>query len=142
MSKIRRQLLRQRKQRIERRLKPRNWLAQAAPMFKTSNVHYELSDRDRGLAVGGIGAMHRLARHVGLIEEIDEHVEVLKAHLPYHESDHVLNIAYNVLCGGQRLEDIELRRQGEVYPDALGNPREGFVPYSTSYGVCSVLDCA
>ena len=30
--------------------------------------------------------------------------------LPYHESDHVLNIAYNVLVGGQRLEDIELRR--------------------------------
>ena len=70
MNKIRRQLFRQRKQRIERRLKPRNWVPQAAPLFKASN---ELSDRDRGLAVGGIGAMHRLVRHVGLIEEIDEH---------------------------------------------------------------------
>jgi hypothetical protein len=73
-------------------------------MLAASNVHYELSDRDRGLAVGGIGAMHRLVRHVGLAKELDEHVEVLKAHRPYHESDHVLNIAYNVLSGGQRLE--------------------------------------
>ena len=100
MSTIRRQLLRRRKQRIERRLKPRNWHGQAAPMLAASNVHYELSDRDRGIATGGVGAMHRLARHVGLIEDLDEHVEVLKAHLPYHESDHVLNIAYNVLNGG------------------------------------------
>lgn len=131
MSKIRRQLLRRRKQRIERRLEPRNWPKQAFPMFKASNVHYELSDRDRGLAVGGIGAMHRLVRHVGLVEEMDERVEVLKAHRPYHESDHVLNIAYNVLCGGQRLEDIELRRQDEVYLDALGAQR---IPDPTTAG--------
>ncbi len=131
MSKIRRQLLRQRKQRIERRLEPRNWPEQASPMFTASNIHYQLSDRDRGLAVGGIGAMHRLVRHVGLAEEIDECVEVLKAHLPYHESDHVLNIAYNVLCGGQRLEDIELRRNDEAYLDGLGAQR---IPDPTTEG--------
>ena len=130
MSSIRRQLLRQRKQRIERRLKPQNWPEQPAPMLKASNVQYELSERNRGLAVGGVGAMHRLARHVGLVEQIDEHVEVLKAHLPYHESDHVLNIAYNVLSGGECLEDIELRRNDEVYlktvrPTHRGCPGDG-----------------
>jgi hypothetical protein len=41
-------------------------------------------------------------------------------HQPYHESDHVLNIAYNLLCGGKTLEDLEQRRQDEVYLDALG----------------------
>jgi hypothetical protein len=35
--------------------------------------------------------------------------------MPYWESDHVLNIAYNVLLGGMRLEDIELRRNDEVF---------------------------
>jgi uncharacterized membrane protein len=40
----------------------------------------------------------------GLIEELDETLELLKIHRPYHESDHVLNIAYNVLCGGRTLE--------------------------------------
>jgi hypothetical protein len=37
-------------------------------------------------------------------------VQLLKRHLPYHESDHVLNLTYNALLEGLRLEDIELRR--------------------------------
>ena len=41
-------------------------------------------------------------------------------HVPYHESGHVLNIAYNILAGGMRLEDIELRRQDE----AIDIPKE------------------
>ena len=41
-------------------------------------------------------------------------------HLPYHESDHVLNIAYNVLCGRTRLEDIERLRHSTAYMNALG----------------------
>lgn len=43
--------------------------------------------------------------------------------LPYHESDHVCNLAYNVLAGGQRLEDIELRRNDEAFMDGLGAQR-------------------
>ncbi len=120
MKTSRHQKVARRKRRIERRLRPRTWTAQARPMYTAGNIHYEHSDRVRGLASGGIGAMHRLAAHVGLIETLDRHVEVLKVHLPYHESDHVLGIAYNVLCGGQRLEDIELRRQDRVMLDALG----------------------
>ncbi len=85
----------------------------------------------RGLASGGIGAMHRLAQHTGLVDAIDRHVEVLKVALPYHESDHVLGIAYNVLCGGTCLQDIELRRQDEVYLDALGTQR---IPDPTTAG--------
>ena len=41
-------------------------------------------------------------------QEIDGRLQLLKRHLPYHESDHVLNLAYNALLDGQRLEDIEL----------------------------------
>ena len=100
-------------------------------MYRASNIQYEHSDRVRGLASGGIGAMHRLAQHVGLVEAIDRHVEVLKVHLPYHESDHVLGIAYNVLCGGTCLQDIERCRQDEVYLDALGAQR---IPDPTTAG--------
>jgi hypothetical protein len=67
--------------------------------------------------------MHTLADDVGLVDAIDQHVRVLKGHLPYHESDHVLGIAYNLLCGGTCLQDIESRRQNEVYLDALGAQR-------------------
>jgi hypothetical protein len=100
-------------------------------MYRARNIQYEHSDRVRGLATGGIGAMHRLAQHTGLEDAINERLEVLKVHLPYHESDHVLGIAYNVLCGGTCLQDIELRRQDEVYLDALGAQR---IPDPTTAG--------
>jgi hypothetical protein len=89
-------------------------------MFTGSNIHYDWSDRGRGLAAGGIGAVHLLARRTGLIDAIDANLHLLKVHVPYHESDHVLNIAYNIMAGGTCLEDLELRRNDEVFLNALG----------------------
>jgi hypothetical protein len=100
-------------------------------MLAARNIHYELADRGRGLGEGGIGAMHLLARGVGLIERIDDQLHLLKRHLPYHESDHVLNIAYNIVCGGTCLDDLELRRNNEVYLDALDAQR---IPDPTTAG--------
>lgn len=120
-----------RKRRIQHRLREINWTPQDQPMFKASNIHYELGDRTRGLGPGGIGAMHLLAGRTGLVEAIDRRLHLLKVHLPYHESDHVLNIAYNLLAGGTCLEDIELRRNDEVYLDALGAQR---IPDPTTAG--------
>jgi hypothetical protein len=90
-----------------------------------------MAERTRGLACGGIGAMHALAHQVGLVKEIDRRVQVLRVHLPYHESDHVLNLAYNLLAGGQVLEDLEHLRNDEVYLDALGAAR---IPDPTTAG--------
>src|SRR3989442_14890814 len=100
-------------------------------MSRRRNMQYENSARVGGLARGGIGGMNRLAQHRGWAEAIDRQVGVLKVHLPYHESDHVLGIAYNVLCGGTCLQDIEQRRQDEVYLDALGTQR---IPDPTTTG--------
>ena len=100
-------------------------------MLTARNIHYEMSDKDRGIAHGGIGALHALARQLGLIDAIDRRLHLLKLHLPYHESDHVLNFAYNPLCGGTCKEDIELRRNDEVFLDALGARR---IPDPTSAG--------
>ena len=131
MSKSRQQKVKNGKRRIERRLRRKNWSQQDEPMFKANNIHYELSERTRGIGVGGIGAVHKLALASGLVEAIDEKVDVLKVHLPYHESDHVLNIAYNILSGGTCLEDIELLRNDEVYLDGLGAQR---IPDPTTAG--------
>ena len=100
-------------------------------MFEVSNVHYEMADKTRAINCGGIGAIHLMARKLGLVDAIDRDVELLKVHLPYHESDHVLNIAYNVLVGGVRLEDIELLRNDECYLDAMGTQR---IPDPTTAG--------
>jgi len=120
-----------RKRRIEYRLRDRNWEDQPEPMLRAGNIHYEMAVRGRGLAVAGIGAFPQLVHQTGLVEAINERVRVLKRHLPYWESDHVLNIAYNILSGGTCLEDIELRRNDEVYLDALGAER---IPDPTTEG--------
>ena len=85
------------KRRIERRLDKTDLRGCAQPMFTASNIHYEIAERTRGIAIGGIGAIHALARRLGLIDAIDRRLHLLKIHLPYHESDHVLNLAYQPL---------------------------------------------
>ena len=125
------QQLANRKSRIERRLDKKRLGNLDHPIFTAANIHYEIADRTRGLAHGGIGAIHLLARRIGLIDAINEKLHLLKIHLPYHESDHVLNLAYNALCDGTCLQDLELRRQDEVYLDALGAQR---IPDPTTAG--------
>jgi len=100
-------------------------------MFRPPSPQYELSDRVTAFDCGGIGAVHQFVRDLGLDRRIDECLELLKFHRPYHESDHVLNIAYNALCGGTCLEDLELRRHDEAYLDALGTDR---IPDPTTAG--------
>jgi hypothetical protein len=100
-------------------------------MMTATNIHYERAERVRGLSAGGIGAIVLLARKIELDKEIDRTLHLLKRHLPYHESDHVLNIALNLLAGGKRIEHLELRRNDEVYLDALGAQR---IPDPTTAG--------
>jgi hypothetical protein len=126
-----RQELRKRKRRIQRRLDKTRLSGVDRPMLRASNIHYEVAGRTCGIAHGGIGAMHMLMRKIGLIDAIDDRLHLLKIHLPYHESDHVLNLAYNALCDGTCLQDLELRRNDEVYLDALGAER---IPDPTTAG--------
>jgi len=112
--------LAKRKRKINKRLKRKQWEDQPKPMFNALNIHYEIDGRHKGIASGGIGAIHLMNNNSGFVEEIDRVLHLLKRHMPYHESDHVLNIAYNVIAGGTRLEDIELQRQDEAWLDALG----------------------
>lgn len=125
------QQLANRKSRIERRLDKKRLGNTTRPVFTAANIHYEFADRVHGMAHGGIGAFHTLAQRIGLIDAINHNLHLLKFPLPYHHSDHVLNFAYNALCDGTCLQDIELRRQDEVYLDALGARR---IPDPTTAG--------
>jgi len=90
------------------------------PVFSASNIHYELADRGGGVGCGGIGLVQALVQRTGLAEAIDRNLHLLKTHRPYQESDHVLNIGYNILAGGTCLEDLELLRNNEHYLNGLG----------------------
>jgi Transposase DDE domain group 1 len=116
---------------IERRLKRKNYKDQAEPMLKAVNLEYQVGERTRAIGYGGIGAMHTMVCKLGLDQAINEQVKLLEAHLPYHESDHVLNLTYNVLSGGTCLEDIERLRQDESYLNGLGAER---IPDPTTAG--------
>lgn len=123
MNKTTQRRIAQRKRKIKRRLENFRGCDNEdydSPVFTAANIHYEVAGRTRGISCGGIGAIHKLARHVGLTDAIDANVHVLKTHYPYHESDHILNMAYNILAGGECIEHIEDRRSDEVYLDALG----------------------
>jgi hypothetical protein len=129
-TKIRRQLA-ARKRRIEKRLDKRRNQDCEQPLLRPGNLQYEMAERARGMTHGGIGSMLLLVRKLGLAEAIDQRLQLLKIHLPYHESDHVLNFAFNALCAATCLEDLELRRQDEVYLDAVGARR---IPDPTTAG--------
>lgn len=138
-TKIRKQIER-RKGRIARRLDKHRNRGCDRPIMTASNIHYEIADRTRATANGGIGALHLLLRKLGLDQMIDCHLGLLKINLPYHDSDHVLNIAYNLLAGGTCLEHLELLRSDEAYLDALGARR---IPDPTTAGdFCRRFDAA
>ena len=92
----------------------------SGPVLGRADIVYELAERTRATAHGGMGLVTRLVKAVGLADELDSSLQLLKLHRPYYESDHVLNIAYNALCGGQCLDDIELRRRDQVFLDGTG----------------------
>ncbi len=122
--------LAQGKRRIEKRLDKTN-ISCGCPVFSASNIHYEVADRTRAISAGGIGMIHQLVKRLGLDEDINGHLGLLKIYLPYTESDHVLNMAYNLIAGGTCIEHLELRRNDEVYLDALGAQR---IPDPTTAG--------
>lgn len=92
----------------------------AGPVLGWAGIVYEMAQRARGTAHGGMGLVAKLVGSVGLAGEIDSSLHLLSQHRPYYESDHVLNVAYNCLCGGRTLDDIELRRGDQVSLDGIG----------------------
>jgi len=119
-----RRIIRKRKARVTRRLanklRPGDGLR---PVLSGELPRYEMSDRVTATRAGGVGAIHALVRRLGLPQAIDERLHLLKRHQPYHESDHVLALAYNVLAGGTRLQDLDWLREDEALMKMLGARR-------------------
>lgn len=119
------------KEKLQHRLQRKNYEDQPRPMFRGGNIRYTVSEKEGAINCGGIGAMHTLVRRLKLDRLINQSVRLLAKHLPYHESDHVLSMTYNILTGGECLEDIKRLRQDEAYTKALGAER---IPDATTAG--------
>ena len=123
--------LAQSKRKIRKRLDKRSLPKRPGPVIQPGNIHYEIADRARGVNYGGMGAVQMLVKKLELDKEINRQLHIFKLHNPYYESDHVLNIAYNILCDGECLEDIEHLRNDVNYLDALEADR---IPDPTTAG--------
>jgi hypothetical protein len=119
------------KRKLQKRLARKFWSDQPKPMFDASNIHYEMAERSRAIGFGGIGAIHTMVSRLGLDEAINRDLSLLKVHVPYFESDHILNIAYNVMTGGTCLEDIDRLRDDTSYTHSLAAER---IPDPTTAG--------
>jgi hypothetical protein len=119
-----------RKRRIMARL-DKTKFGPECPVISASNIQYELADRTQAISAGGIGMIHQMVKRLNLDSAINRHLGLFKIYAPYTESDHVLNIAYNILAGGTCLEHLELRRNDEVYLNALAAQR---IPDPTTAG--------
>jgi len=115
--------LRNCKRRLQRRLRKKQWDEQRRAMFKKQNVHFDIADKSKGLRCAGLGVFLLLVQQLGLAKAIDDNLHLLKRHVPYFESDHVLNLTYNLLVGGKTINDLELLRNHETYLEVLGAQR-------------------
>lgn len=100
-------------------------------MFRAQNIHYDFADKTHGLHCAGLGVCQQLVQQLGLAEAFDDRLPLFKRHFPYFESDHLLNLTYNFVVGGQNLQDLERLRNQEYYLDVLGTRR---IPDPTTAG--------
>lgn len=123
MKQSRQKWLRNKAKKISRRLKAAKGGRPPRPHgieLSAKTIRYETADRVDAIPCGGIGAIHQLAHRVGLVRALDTRLPILMVRRPYSEADHVLTIAYNLICGGHVLDDIEVRRNDAAFLDALG----------------------
>jgi len=111
--------LQKRKRKLLRRISVEHGAWQS-PMIRPSQTKIELAEKQQAISCGGIAVIMQMINQLDLRKHINQSAAVLKLHLPYDESDHIFNIALNLLAGGSCLEHLELRRNDEAYLDALG----------------------
>src|SRR4051794_3463394 len=112
--------MRNRKRRLQHRLRRRQWQEHKQRLFQDQNIHYDYAEKTRAGRFGGLGVCRLLLQRLGLADALDDNLHLLKRHLPYHESDHILHLSYNILAGGTTLADLDLLRNDDTYLDALG----------------------
>lgn len=125
-----RQQLRKRKRKLLRRISVGHGKWQS-PMIRPATTKLELAEKQQAVNCGGLAAIVEMIKALKVRRELNRSAKVLKLHLPYDESDHILNIAFNLLAGGTCLDHLEYRRNDEAYLDALGAER---IPDPTTAG--------
>jgi len=83
-------------------------------------LHTEVDDHSPVTSYGGLILFSEFVRRFKVAEKIDDNVEVLKLHLPYLESDHILAQAANLYVGGTCIEDMANLQNSEAVRRLFG----------------------
>lgn len=68
-------------------------------------LHLESDPRGEITHYGGLVLAQQFVRRFGVAKRLDNGLRLFKRHAPYHESDHVLALAYTLYTDGTCLED-------------------------------------
>ena len=113
-------IIRKREAEVADRLSP-SWNGEdPKPVLSAEGISYEVSEKIHAVSYGGLGLLRQIVKWSGLGKAIDQGVKLFKRHQPYHESDHVLSLIYNVATGGTRYQDIQVRRHSVSFLEAVG----------------------
>ena len=115
------------------RQQPMLWPDSDRPVFRQRQVRVRIHERGDITSYGGLCLAHGLVTRLNLDQLINRHVHLLKIHLPYYESDHLLTHVYNLYVGGRCIEDIGHLQHSEAIKRLLGACR---IPDPTTAGDC------
>ena len=107
------------------------WPETSGRVTRLPRLHVEIAERSTITPYGGLALATALLKRFRVAQEIDERVHVLKIHLPFHESDHVLAQALSLYVGGECLEDQAALQHDEGALRMLGACR---IPDPTTAG--------
>jgi hypothetical protein len=89
-------------------------------VFGNRRVRLRVQRRGAVTPYGGLALAHDLAMRLGLDRDLNRTLDLLRIHLPYAESDHVLTHVYNQYVGGRCIEDIANLQHSEAVRHLLG----------------------
>jgi hypothetical protein len=94
-------------------------------------LHLESDGRGEMTHYGGLVLAQQFVRRFGVAKRLDESLGLFKRHAPYHESDHVLALAYTLYADGTCLEDQAVLQGSEAVRRLVGACR---IPDPTTAG--------
>jgi hypothetical protein len=101
------------------------------PAYRNRRVRLEPEERGQVTPYAGLALAYKLSQGLDLPRAIDRELTLLKLHLPYHESDHVLTHTFNIFAGGECIEDGSMLQNSGAFQNLVGSPR---IPDPTTAG--------
>ncbi len=107
------------------------WPETEGRVMRQPLLHLESDPRGEMTHYGGLVLAQQFVRRFGVAKRLDESLMLFKRHAPYHESDHVLALAYTLYADGTCLEDQSALQGSEAVRRLVGACR---IPDPTTAG--------